>query len=560
MNAFVVFRTDGDSNKKRTSNTPSPDIMLRNMEQFVKEWKDVKSGSGKNLFTLETFRVIENLKQHMTMGCLSDIPPDAGTNRNERFHSQIKLYFNRSRIGILLAYALMTVIIHSHNSAIKMNGKYVSRPIIASLVSPHAVTNIPPIGITPKLTHKDNDMSGSWEVDIRDCEMDIDKIKSVYKVSLYKFRIAQSLASINLSQLQKNVFQFQPFSSHHAPVAPIVSVTGVDFQRLLSESGLTHYPVLKDGNCFFTSVAMNLWHDTDKWTKVLQTHSLLSLTTPKEVAHKLQTLFVAELLGENFSKYHNFMEMNAEDFKSEAKRFLDDGYFSSNVGDAMPLALATALSIHIIIITNEPHSKRMFVTPEVELVLGTVFLVYEPVGPGHYDAALPFNKCDEKMPKEITSCSCGVNSADQTRKSCIPLLHYNTQCKCYKQSQSCTSICRCKNCANPCGERRSLPSKRKRTPHSLQIPLPNSKKFAEDRGESVVAGVWSEFETIVVLEIFCFHENQDKTIITKYYNDVVFYSSSLFCLDPLPENVVLREKSIRQVEAKLRNVSNKVAE
>ena len=184
-----------------------------------------------------------------------------------------------------------------------MNGKYVSRPIIASLVSPHAVTNIPPIGITPKLTHKDNDMSGSWEVDIRDCEMDIDKIKSVYKVSLYKFRIAQSLASINLSQLQKNVFQFQPFSSHHAPVAPIVSVTGVDFQRLLSESGLTHYPVLKDGNCFFTSVAMNLWHDTDKWAKVLQTHSLLSLTTPKEVAHKLRTLFVAELLGENFSKY-----------------------------------------------------------------------------------------------------------------------------------------------------------------------------------------------------------------------------------------------------------------
>ena len=117
----LVFRTDGDSNKKRTSNTPSPDIMLRNMEQFVKEWKDVKSGSGKNLFTLETFRAIENLRQHMTTGCLSDIPPDAGTNRNERFHSQIKLYFNRSRVGILLAYALMTVIIHSHNSAIKMN-------------------------------------------------------------------------------------------------------------------------------------------------------------------------------------------------------------------------------------------------------------------------------------------------------------------------------------------------------------------------------------------------------------------------------------------------------
>ena len=173
----------------------------------------------------------------------------------------------------------------------------------------------------------------------------------------------------------------------------------------------------------------------------------------------------------------------------------------------MPLALATALCIHIIILTNEPRSQRMYVTPEVELVLGTVFVVYDPTGPGHYDAALPFNKCGDEKAKEkkttAISCSCGVNSADSARKSCIPLPHYNSRCKCYRQSQSCTSICRCKNCANPHGERRVLPSKRKRTLHSFQISLPNSKKFAEDRGESVVAGVWSEFETIVVLEMLC---------------------------------------------------------
>ena len=191
-------------------------------------------------------------------------------------------------------------------------------------------------------------------------------------------------------------------------------------------------------------------------------------------------------------------------------------------------------------------------TPEVELVLGTVFVVYDPTGPGHYDAALPFNKCGDEKAKEkkttAISCSCGVNSADSARKSCIPLPHYNSRCKCYRQSQSCTSICRCKNCANPHGERRVLPSKRKRTLHSFQISLPNSKKFAE--------GVWSEFETIVVLEIFCFHENQDSALITKLYNDVVFYSTSLFCLDPLPDNVVFRGKRVNQVEAKLRHQHN----
>ena len=92
--------------------------------------------------------------------------------------------------------------------------------------------------------------------------------------------------------------------------------------------------------------------------------------------------------------------MDAEDFKSEAKRFLDDGYFNSDLGDTMPLALATALCIHIIILTNEPRSQRMYVTPEVELVLGTVFVVYDPTAPGHYDAALPFNKCGDEKAKE----------------------------------------------------------------------------------------------------------------------------------------------------------------
>ena len=67
----LVFRTDGDSNKKRTSNTPSPDVMLRNI---VHEWKDVKSGSGKNLFTLDTLQAIEKLKRHITAGCLSNTP------------------------------------------------------------------------------------------------------------------------------------------------------------------------------------------------------------------------------------------------------------------------------------------------------------------------------------------------------------------------------------------------------------------------------------------------------------------------------------------------------
>lgn len=54
----------------------------------------------------------------------------------------------------------------------------------------------------------------------------------------------------------------------------------------------------------------------------------------------------------------------------------------------MPLALATALRSHLIIFTTDPENPQMYVTPDIEQILGTMFLVYNPFGPGHYDVAL----------------------------------------------------------------------------------------------------------------------------------------------------------------------------
>ena len=63
-----------------------------------------------------------------------------------------------------------------------------SRPITASPVSRKHLADIPPIGISQR---REDDRSGSWEVDVRDCQVYMDKVKLVYKVSLYKLRIAQ---------------------------------------------------------------------------------------------------------------------------------------------------------------------------------------------------------------------------------------------------------------------------------------------------------------------------------------------------------------------------------
>ena len=112
----------------------------------------------------DTLRAIERLKEHIRSGCLSDIPPGGGTNRNERFHHHINSVCNSSKMGILLAYALLTVVMYSHNSSVTKHGQIVARPIAASPYFRLDMSGLKPIGIMPK--EQDVCSSDCWEVDL----------------------------------------------------------------------------------------------------------------------------------------------------------------------------------------------------------------------------------------------------------------------------------------------------------------------------------------------------------------------------------------------------------
>lgn len=127
-----VFRDKGDVGERRTAHTPPPDIILQNLDVFCSTWRDAADTHGNKLFTSgKTETAVENLKKHIAAGCLSNIPPVGGTTRNEHFHQHIDSFFNKSKVGILLAYALLTVITHYHNTS-KKHGKVTVRPIAAS--------------------------------------------------------------------------------------------------------------------------------------------------------------------------------------------------------------------------------------------------------------------------------------------------------------------------------------------------------------------------------------------------------------------------------------------
>ena len=542
----LVFRNNGDTEQVRYSSTPCPSVILKNIEEFIEKWKDTEDGTVQGMISTATLKAVENLKQHISAGCISDIPPGGGTNKNERFHRHLNTFFKRSRMGVLLAYALLTVIIHSHNSSIKHAGKTFTMPILAS---PHRFTahkSAISMGIIPKNIHSGSQEANChWEIDLTENVMDMEQVVTIYSISLQKILIARILASMKLTKLRSMTPNICPLDSHSA--LPIhVSQPISDMEHKLNEFGLTLQHSLMDGNCFFHSVAQNINTNKSNWSALFP-HSVHQNT--------LRQMFVNEITGERQSSYREFVDYGTEEeFLLESHKFLMDGFFTSEIGNLMPLAMATALNASIIIFTT---SNTYYINSLLESDNGILFLVYNCEGPGHYDAAIPFKlvACGEDvqpLPKVTTSCKCGVNSSNTTLKSCIPLPHYSTRCGCHKSSTGCSTRCRCKNCCNTYGVRPVKATTRKRRAHEMQVVLPNAKKFASDRHEELPDTIWSDFEAIVLNEVTSSLQSTDIDIVTKVYSDIVFYSKSSFCIHKLPCNTVFRSKTQRQVAAKLK--------
>ena len=73
------------------------------------------------------------MKVHARKGYSSDIDVGGGTIRNEAFHRYVNTFFHKSRLGILLSYALMMTIIHQYNSKFRNSRKSIFVPVQKSV-------------------------------------------------------------------------------------------------------------------------------------------------------------------------------------------------------------------------------------------------------------------------------------------------------------------------------------------------------------------------------------------------------------------------------------------
>ena len=560
MDLRQVFRQNGDSGERRMADTPLSEEITKKKKEFCEKWEQMTDSSGKRIWTSASAVAVTNLQKHVSAGCLSHIPPSCGTNRNERFHRYINSFFNKSKIGVLLAYALMTVLIHVHNSQVMLNGRRIITPITLGLCSDVSLCDSQrPMGIVRKSCRREQE-DDHWETDLSDREIDMLRVVSVFSSCVTKFNIIEGLKKMDLKQMIQHVYRLQSFTTNtEIPDYEISVQHTTSIEKHLSNCGLVISPSPKDGDCFFHSVARDIIHAPDIWKCVLKDAGVIhciSEEIPGNLSLRLRQLFVSEITGERQQYYMDFI-VGGVDYCSEARKFLQIGYFNSQLGNLMPVAMATVLQCYIVLFKTDGNN-HLYVTPQVappmEAQERTIFVVYNPEGAGHYDAALTFNCPELKTP--TTKCNCGVNKPHS--KSCVPRDNFSSRCVCLKSGKGCTALCRCKNCENPNGVRKSKVQNekrgRKRRAHPYQMAIPASKEFASDRGENVPEGRWSEFEAIALNEITLQNSDQDVAQILCFYNDLVYYSKAPFCIFSLPQSVIFREKNYSQLYSKLKNM------
>lgn len=196
---------------------------------------------------------IENLKVHVRKGCLSNIKVGGGTNKNEAFHRYVNTFFHKSRIGILLSYALMMTIVHQYNSRNHSSRKSIINPVC--VCDDTAIANEPMGIVSSDAIGQDQ----SWQQDHTDDIIDTTSILNILQASLSQLYILKAMKS------QKTA----------------------------------------NGNYFFTSDALSLINSKERSVSLEVISSLgLTMSAPTTVlACKLREVIVQEWLGPNRCEY-----------------------------------------------------------------------------------------------------------------------------------------------------------------------------------------------------------------------------------------------------------------
>lgn len=300
------------------------------------------------------------------------------------------------------------------------------------------------------------------------------------------------------------------------------------------------------------AISLALVQDINK-TKPILDHIRVDVNeTVSVLSSKLREVIVQEWLGPNRCEYVCFLT-NEDIYEHDALLFLQDGHYDSELGNTMPLAMANALGVSLVILTSIPSSPVFYIGPRSSTTDVVLYLAYTSLGTGHYDV-LVLKDSDGQLDRDITKCRCGVNSKGNY-VACSHQSGRHSSCRCLSKGQGCSSTCACRGCNNPNGKKPSEGIlKRKREPHTWQLLNTSNKSFILNSGQVLAQGAWSEFENTVFANILRYSQGENNAAtIFHLFSAVVKHIHAPYFSFEIPEDAIIRPKSIKQIEGKLRH-------
>ena len=630
----LVFRDPSDTGEKRSLQTP-PEVMLENIDNFLKTWKDI-SHANQAVLTVAAIKEIENLKKHVRKGCLSSIPVGCGSERNENLHRCLQQATSKGRIGVALAVALLTSFLYKWNekqAARRQGSKPKVIPPInsrkAELLKGETGSTKEKFGIGISKERSEctaflpaaydqcsnsisemqdimgrafNDQLETGELTTNSDDEDADKMKDIeneaFTRALNLYFLTTDLPEIVSSGVNSDHFHLM---ANHALFgfgtmsSDIASDSASKLENLLSSYNFARVQVAPDGDCLFSSVIFQLKQMVSSGNVELHNHlkaigfHILLQGEHNTAVSCLRSLMVSELL-ENRATYDGYITNSGVEYEEQVEKFKQMGVYSGEIGNVMALSLTNVLRVNMVLFTSMENFPLIPISPLKKVCTHqTLYLAFNHLGSGHYDAVVEVENssetaCDtiescekvrESSPSsesiEAKGCACGRGAAkkrklqpegdpiNSTSKAfCFQVPgERRTLCPCYRAFKACSALCRCFNCCNSIGKRPDCSQKksqpRKREHHVLQKVEKNSLKFMQIKDERPVEPKWTKLEHILVEVIQdLLIERQGEVAardVCKVFNNIVSIADSAKEI-----NVPICKKTEKSINRKIKSI------
>lgn len=416
----LIFRVDGDCGESRNFPTPEPDILERNLDNFIKRWKcTLNDGNGN-----KTFSELENLRNHIRKGCLSGIKPGQGTECNERLHQTLNksLLCGSTTIGPEIAIAVLSLIFYGLNCR-KQGKKHNNNSRVIPFVPLPSTATVGSKEKNRKASHFNSrglseniNLDNVWSGD----DFDKSSITSLTSDTVLVLEDVEDMCNDTVSALLlKNTNMLKEtltdiskqckdrsFNAYDLPVLQSVSgqsvLSSADndtsqrehndlLKRNLASFNLLVDPVDGDGDCAFRSIIQQL-RTTSEWAEgkpqLMEHLKSLGLTNESidEDVFCLRQLFVDSVQSNDY--YQMLLGISQEDINAETERFRDQGTFSGEVGDLVLKVCSDILQIPILVVTSLSQCTCVPFIPDQQVIRSTLYVAYNAFGPGHYDGTV----------------------------------------------------------------------------------------------------------------------------------------------------------------------------